>query len=244
MTVSRRLVLTGAVAAGLLAACGGPAPDTRPLALVYRGKASTGACSDAVADLLRTRLRVEFCGPEENLPLTAESLAKAAVYAQPGGGSLDDGWRAMRRYADVITSYVRGGGRYLGFCLGGYLAGATPGFSLLPGDTEQYIATSGAEVRSTRDTVIPVDWQGQRRRMYFQDGPDFVLQPGASVTVLARYTNDKIAALVTPYGKGRVGVVGPHPEAPESWYRDLRLTNPDGVTPDLGLQLVDRTLSP
>ncbi len=244
MTVSRRLVLTGAVAAGLLAACGAPAPDTRPLALVYRGKASTGTCSDAVADLLRTRLRVEFCGPDEQTPLTAAALATAVVYAQPGGGSLDDGWRAMRRYADVITGYVRGGGRYLGFCLGGYLAGATPGFTLLPGDTEQYIGTSGAEVRSTRDTVIPVDWQGKRRRMYFQDGPDFILRSGAKATVLARYTNDKIAALVAPYGKGRVGVVGPHPEAPESWYRDLRLTNPDGVTPDLGLELVDRTLTP
>ncbi|MDT7804413.1 MAG: hypothetical protein QOI78_7846 [Actinomycetota bacterium] len=56
-----------------------------------------------------------------------------ALYAQPGGGTL-------------------------GFCPGGYLAGATPGSGLLPGDTE------GAIVDPDEDTVVKVRWRGRARR--------------------------------------------------------------------------------
>ena len=240
--ISRRGLLTGVAAAGLLAACGGP--DTRPLALVYRGDGATGPCSEAVASLLRAHsrgFRVEYCGPDQSIPLTKEALATAALYAQPGGGGLDDAWRVMRRHADVITAYVRDGGHYLGFCLGGYLAGATPGFALLPGDTRQYIAARGAEVRTSRDTLVAVDWEGRRREMYFQDGPEFVLTGPA--TILARYRTGQIAALVAAHGKGRVAVTGPHPEAPASWYRDAKLADPGDGRLDLGFAFVDRALA-
>jgi hypothetical protein len=246
--LNRRRFLIGAGLAAGLAACSGPAPDTRPLALVYRGKASCAGCSETVATLLQnnpaTPFRTAFCGPKETVPLTQAALATATVYAQPGGGTLDDGWRQMRAYADVITGFVRNGGHYLGFCLGGYLAGATPGFKLLPGDTAQYVSTPDADTRTTRDTVIEVTWRDQQRHMFFQDGPAFVLNPGAAATVLARYSNGSIAALVTPYGKGQVGVVGPHPEATSSWYSDVRRPNPDGIRPDLGYDLVQSTIRP
>ncbi|WP_329056153.1 BPL-N domain-containing protein [Amycolatopsis sp. NBC_01488] len=240
--VSRRGLLAGVAAAGLLAACGGP--DTQPLALVYRGDGATDPCSDAVASLLRTHskgFRVEYCGPDQQIPLTTEALSGATLYAQPGGGGLDDAWRVMRRHADVIKGYVHDGGRYLGFCLGGYLAGATPGFALLPGDTRQYVTSRGADVRSTRDTLVEVDWTGRRHAMYFQDGPQFVLTGPAEV--LARYTNGTIAAAVATYGRGRVAVTGPHPEAPESWYRDAKLTDPGNGRLDLGFAFVDRALA-
>ncbi len=246
--LNRRRFLVGAGLIAGLAACSGPVPDTRPLALVYRGKASCAGCSETVATLLQnnpvTPFRTAFCGPDEAVALTQAALAPAMVYAQPGGGTLDDGWRQMRAYADVITGFVRNGGHYLGFCLGGYLAGATPGFKLLPGDTAQYVSTPDADTRTTRDTVIEVTWRDQQRHMFFQDGPAFVLNPGAAATVLARYANGSVAALVTPYGKGQVGVVGPHPEATSSWYSDVRRPNPDGIRPDLGYDLVQSTIRP
>jgi hypothetical protein len=74
-----------------------------------------------------------------------------------------------------------------GFCLGAYLAGATPGFALLPGNTSQYIASPGATVDTTDDTVIPVRWRGKPRHLFFQDGPVFRLNAGADATVLATY---------------------------------------------------------
>jgi glutamine amidotransferase-like uncharacterized protein len=206
-----------------------------PLALVYRGPAARpSACSDAVAHLLRSsshRFDVRFVGPRGELPLKPKILARAAIYAQPGGGELAPAYRSMRKHRSTIREYVAGGGRYLGFCLGGYLAGATPGFDLLPGDTDQYVTSSDATTRGTHDTIVEVLWRGQRRRMFFQDGPIFRLDSDAGVTVLARYSNNTIAAVVAPFGNGRVAVVGPHPEATSDWFVDA------GLSPELSLDL-------
>jgi glutamine amidotransferase-like uncharacterized protein len=217
---------------------------TRPLALVYRGPAGCPGCSEAVADLLHSshwHFEVRYVGPNERLIFSAEILQGAALYAQPGGsGELSQAYRQVKRYAHIIRSYVASGGRYLGICMGGYLAGRTPGFQLLPGDTDQFIASRRASVRTEADTIVNVYWRGQLRPMYFQDGPFFLLDRGAAgVNVLATYTNGKIAALVAPYGKGTVGVSGPHPEATAAWYTTANLVNPEGINVAPGHDLID-----
>lgn len=196
---------------------------------MYRGPAACDGCAESVAALLKRAPRpftVRYVGPGEDIPLTTAGLAEADVYAQPGGDDLDGAWAELRHAAGAIRDWTRDGGRYLGFCMGGYLAGNDPGFGLLPGDTDEYIASPGASVRDERDTVVAVTWKGKPRHMYFQDGPIFVLEDGADASVLATYDNGTPAAVVAPYGKGRVGVVGPHPEADHSWYSDAELNNP------------------
>jgi len=247
--VSRRHLLIGAGAAGALAALGSAGfallSGERPLALVYRGSAACSGCAEAVAALLAgspTGFRTEFCGPGEERALSRAALAEAAVYAQPGGGSVRSAWRRLREYADDIREFVHNGGTYLGFCLGAYLAADNPGFGLLPGKVDQYIGTPGASVRDTDDTLVPVRWRGERRTMYFQDGPVFQLTPGAPAAVLATYDTGAPAAVVTTYGAGRVGLVGPHPEADQSWYDSAGLTNPEGIRFDLGYDLIESTL--
>ncbi|MFE3141336.1 BPL-N domain-containing protein [Streptomyces scopuliridis] len=219
-------------------------PAGRDLALVYRGPAARPGCPEAVAGLLAAGpwgLDVRYTGPHEELPLSAESLARARVYAQPGGGTLSYGYRHVERQRDAVRAYVRGGGCYLGFCLGGYLAGATPGFGLLPGDTDQYISSPGSTVHVENDTLVEVRWRGRPRTLFFQDGPLFLLDDGADATVLATYPNGTVAALVAPFGAGRVGVVGPHPEATDDWYTDVHL--PVHHTRDLALDLVNEVVS-
>jgi glutamine amidotransferase-like uncharacterized protein len=215
-----------------------------PLALVYRGPAARpSACSDAVADLLRSSspgFDVRFVGPQGELPLKPKILAHATIYAQPGGGELAPAYRRMRKHRSTIRQYVADGGKYLGFCLGGYLAGATPGFGLLPGDTDQYITSRDATTRGTRDTIVEVLWRDQRRRMFFQDGPMFLLDSDAGITVLARYSNDEIAAMIAPFGKGRVAVVGPHPEATSDWFVDSGLSQQPSL--DLGNDLIEAVM--
>lgn len=218
-------------------------PDSRPLALVYRGPASTEGCPEAVAALLSPQYRVAYIGPDEEYQLNADSLAKAVLYAQPGGGSLDPAWRKLRDHADDIRTYVRHGGNYLGFCLGGYLAGASPGFDLLPGDTDRYVRSEGAHLRSTRDTVLAVTWRGVRHDLYFEDGPLFKLKTGAPATILATYPTGAVAAAVTPYGQGRVGVVGPHPEADRSWFDDAGLDSTGALHPELGRDMIATTVA-
>ncbi|MEU7305951.1 BPL-N domain-containing protein [Streptomyces sp. NPDC007189] len=218
----------------------GPSATRRLLALVYRGPASLPGCPEAVANLLASGpwdLDVRYTGPHEPLPLSAASLSQAVLYAQPGGGTLDSAYRILRPQRRAIRDFVHGGGHYLGFCLGGYLAGATPGFDLLPGDTDQYIATAGATVHDEGSTVVRVIWQGSPRSVYFQDGPAFVLDTGAAARILARYDNGAPAALVARFGAGRVAVTGPHPEATDDWYTDHGL--PVHHTRDLARDLVE-----
>lgn len=217
------------------------------LALVYRGKAARPhACSAALADLVAgspRAFRVEYVGPGQPVPLTDDALRRASLYVQPGGGELVRAYRRMRRHRASIRRFVRTGGRYLGVCLGGYLAGSTPGFALLPGDVDQYIASRGATVHSEDETVVPVDWRGRTRYAYFQDGPCFRFNAHArDVTVLARYDNGEIAAAVARFGTGRVGVVGIHPEADESWYAEGALHDPDGPDTDLGHDLIEELM--
>ncbi|WP_327011771.1 BPL-N domain-containing protein [Dactylosporangium sp. NBC_01737] len=220
--------------------------DAEPLvALVYRGPASSPGCPEAVAALLRASrwgFDVRYVGPGENTQVSTLALTGAAVYAQPGGGLLSHGYQHLRRHRTAIREFVHAGGRYLGFCLGGYLAGATPGFGLLPGDTDQYIASAAATVASADDTLVEVAWRGSTRTLFFQDGPYFWVRPSADATVVATYPNGKVAALVVGFGQGRVGVVGPHPEATGDWYADAGL-RVDRLGVDLGLDLVDAVMT-
>lgn len=136
----------------------------------------------------------------------------------------------MKKYKSIIRQFVKGGGRYLGFCLGAYLAGHSPGFDLLSSnsDAEEEISQPGAQVKHPNDTVIQVNWTfstgpkaGQtafNRWLYFQDGAVIELSKHSSGVVLGRYSsNGDAAATLSRFGKGWVGLVGPHPEADESW---------------------------
>lgn len=223
-----------------------PSKPDLPLALVYRGPAACRGCAEAVVSLLESGpspFRTAYCGPDEQLPLSGESLAGASLYAQPGGGDdLDAAWVAVRPFASELRNWIRKGGRYVGFCMGGFLAGSDPGFSLLPGDSGEYISSTGATVHSDEDAIVTVRWGGSERAIYFQGGPCFSVPRGDGVSILGTYSNGLVAALVAPFGSGRVGVTGPHPEAPASWYRSADLAVPDPLPFDLGHNLVDTTM--
>lgn len=199
-------------------------------------------CVEPVAELLLERgLQVQHVGPGERLGLARAVRSGPTVLAHPGGGELEDEWRRVRRDAEVVRAYVAGGGSYLGLCLGAYLAGATPGYALLPGDTDQWSTRPGADVRHTRDAVTTVRWEGGLREVYVQDAP--VLEVDESrVHVLARYGDGGVAALRCRYAAGRVVVCGPHPEAPPGWSTGVGLAPPRPPTVDLARRLVSLTL--
>jgi glutamine amidotransferase-like uncharacterized protein len=224
-----------------------------PIALIYRGDDEAGCegCSEAVKDLLdksRFGFVVKFVGPHEDLKVDDDTLATATLYAQPAGNaSLKHAWDYVKKTAPAIQKFVKHGGRYLGFCMGGYFAGKNPGFELLPGDTDEWITSKNASVTTEKDAIVSVDWGNQTRFMYFQDGPFFILdkndKDAKNTLVLANYSsNGKIAAVVAPYGNGKVGVSGPHPEADDSWYALAKLSDPDGLDADLGLALLEATM--
>jgi hypothetical protein len=216
-------------------------------ALVYRGPAALPGCAEAVAALLRRSpwgFDVDYVGPGGSRELRPEALAGVTLYAQPGGGGLGPAWRRMRRHAGTIRSFVDRGGHYLGFCLGAYLAGASPGYGLLPGDVDRYPGSPGAGCRSRGSVVLPVRWRDRPRLVYAQDPPFVDLDPaGGPARVLGRYDNGLPAAVVAPFGRGAVGVVGPHPEAATDWFVDDGLRPPEPLALDLGLDLIDEVMA-
>lgn len=227
--------------------------DDRPLALVYRGPAACAECPQALADLLISadpRFEIRFVGDAERHTISRATLAGATLYAQPGGGrSLQRAYRRVKASTPLIRQYVRCGGRYLGICMGGYLADGWRGFGILPRGVEAdpYVGSPGADVTSRADTVVNVRWRGSKtpRPLFFQDGPLFRIpaEPPAGVSVLGRYaaTGD-IAALLAPYGRGWVAVCGPHPEAPDEWYAEHALPGSHRDGASVGHDLVNALL--
>jgi glutamine amidotransferase-like uncharacterized protein len=233
----------------------------RPVALVYRGPAACDGCAEAAANLLgrqRQDFVIRYIGRRERVQFSAEPLARAQLYVQPGGNDdLDQAWRQLLEEPGftpgLIPDFVRGGGRYLGLCMGGYLAGSTGtgngGFQFLPGDSGEYVGSAGADVTTLNDTLVGVSWlAGQRprkRTMYFQDAPYFWLDGSLAARrarVLARYRNKgadkKIAMVIVPYGRGKVGASGPHPEATPDWYVSNGLPSWHAADEDIGDTLI------
>jgi glutamine amidotransferase-like uncharacterized protein len=229
-----------------------PGRRTRPVAVVYSDDATGPADGDDTAALAAMladgpwHFAIVTAGPRGTTTVR-EALARPDVvlHAQPGGAGDDDqAYRRQVRDRSAIRRFVREGGRYLGVCMGGFLA--EPGhFNLFPGRVHEYYSSRGASVTTDDPAVVPVCWRGTWRDMYFQDGGYMVPRRRAmpEMTVLARYTNGAIAAVVSPFGGGRVGLCGPHPEAPPAWYRDANLAYP-GSTSDLGDDLVDALMAP
>lgn len=254
---------TGTASTNPLGAGGAGAAAPRR-ALVYWGPgtcdAQRGGCSKAWADMFlgcRPDFEIEFVGPGQARDVTPEALADASVFIYPGGNDeLTVDWPYVESYKAPLQAFVQAGGRYLGACTGAYLAASNPwtgesglGFELLPADADEYIASPNADPTTPDDTVTqvvwPSVWGGEPHPIYFQDGPLFRIHDAdtSAVDVVATFaSNGEIAALVAPYGAGKVGVEGPHSEAPEAWYTANEVPGgPDFAT---GCDLVERTLAP
>jgi glutamine amidotransferase-like uncharacterized protein len=202
-------------------------------------------------------VEIEYVGPDDAEDVTAATLARASIFVYPGGNDdLATDWEHVKSYKPALQAFVAGGGRYLGSCTGGYLAASNPwtgdddlGFELLPADADEYITTRNAAPTTPDDTVTevvwPAVWGNAPHPIYFQDGASFTTHAGRSdaVSVLATYAaNGAIAALVAPFGAGKVGVEGPHAEAPEDWYTLNDVPGAPDFAP--GCDLIAKTLAP
>lgn len=200
----------------------------------------TGAVAAMLTAAACWNFEVLTAGPHGTMSVRkALALPGVRLYAQPGASGDDHAaYKRQKRDKSAIREFVHGGGRYLGICMGGFLAEPCF-FNLFRGRVDEYYSSPGASVTTPDPAVIPITWRGTTRQMYFQDGGYMVPKRSTKgVTVLATYSNGSIAALVAPYGHGKVGLCGPHPEAPPEWYRDAKLAY-RGPTQDLGDDLID-----
>lgn len=151
-----------------------------------------------------------------------ELIYKTDCIVFPGGdGDSDQFDTFLYTYKYQIRKYVRKGGKYLGVCMGAYFTGSHY-FNLLDSKIKytQYIKRPNSTVNKTTPSIVKVDWLGEEKEIYFHDGVAFSFkkEPLNTVKIYATYKNGDIAAMIQPYGKGKIGVIGPHPEAQKWWF--------------------------
>lgn len=227
---------------------GSPGRDkggTDKYALIYNGPVSGDDCPEAMAAIAKAvGLKVRFVSVPRDIP---HLLDNAAVFII--GGTEDEMGPMVKAFTPKVTSsikeYIRKGGRYMGICGGGFMASTgwhegseyVKGLSIIPAEASVFQDSFEAK-------IIPVRWEGKVRSIYFQAGPCFQLtKTNETVQIVATYSDGSIAALMSTYGKGRVAVCGPHPEARESWKDDA--VNRDRWVPatDLAVQFLKDLLS-
>ena len=204
-----------------------PAEASAPIThvAIYRGPAGCDDCSENVAKALERinpNYRIDFVGADEPIDITPQTLARYDLYVQPGGGqdipgaldSLGD------ERAEAIRDYVAKGGRYLGLCMGAYLADDN-NLGLIPQALDTEAGRPGFEVTGIDDAAVRVTWDGQADHVFYQDGPYFPKASAAApYRTLATYRNGDVAAARYAYQKGVVVLSGPHPEAGQEWFEN------------------------
>ena len=140
------------------------------------------------------------------------------MLAFPGGfGNSDSYEYLMRINSKPIVKFINNGGRYLGICMGAYWAGSHY-FNLLDGiDAVQYYKRPTACTRRPHTKAMPVDWNGQQEKMFFNDGCTFVGN-GKKYETIASYPNGEPMAII----QNRLGLIGCHPESEKFWYDSYR----------------------
>jgi imidazoleglycerol phosphate synthase glutamine amidotransferase subunit HisH len=216
---------------------------------ILKSSGICGGCAEAVSKMLFTAgIQSQIIGPEQ---------LKSAVQPQDMiiiGGTADDnedGEFTLKQDLvkadafDWLKQHIANGGRYVGICGGAYLPekwidekDGERGLDIFPGEIDNYSKTTAAR-------MIKIDWgqPSQSRWIYFQDGPAFYPKKGSNISVLARFSKDRVAAAVIfSFGKGKVGLISPHFEAGEEWLTDDHLKDPDGLDYDLGISFIRQAM--
>lgn len=205
--------------------------------MVYAGPGiCKEGCANAAAQLARSAgMRVRFFRPEKS---SIADLQYADVWIQPGGNAIEVTQSGSPDFLQGLREFVNRGGGYLGFCAGAFLADkwvnddhTVAGLDILGADTEDY-------VKSTDPFMFLVNWSGQWRHLYFQEGPYFKVEDLTRTRVVATYEDGKPAVLYSKFGHGKIAVSGPHPEAPEAWRKADGLSDNDGLDYDLALEML------
>ena len=170
-------------------------------------------CCDGIIKALSNDYNIRLFSKNDILDTNFFSDISLLVF--PGGiGDSDSMYRFFsRRTGNKIAKYIEDGGRYLGICMGAYWADQWY-FDLIDDvRAVQYIKQPNADIRRSYGTVAPVVWNGTPIKMYFYDGCALIGDE-SKFKVIARYANGDPMAII----KGRVGLIGCHPESSQYWY--------------------------
>gem|GEM_PF-3070401 len=200
-------------------------------AMIYNGVAADADSAKSLeAVAKRAGYQTEFFSEPSKI---IEKLKTASLLIF--GGTEDDLAPLMNLFnaeaIQAVKDFINNGGVYIGVCGGAFIAsegwdeesGFVRALGFAPIETDSYLATP-------EPTVIKLKWNQAERAIYYQFGPKFLPSPENPVEVIAKYDDGSVAACVFPSGKGKLILVGPHPEAEASWI-DAEVGNSGDWTP-------------
>ena len=172
----------------------------------------------------------------------------AKLWVQPGGKSTTAAASMGPALLNRIREFVADGGGYVGFCAGAFLStgkigtSGADGYGIIPGETELLIKTGS-------DHKMLKVWTPNGPRWVFYAGGPFLKVTDDQLAavdghVIARYSDNSVAGVEVRYGKGKVAVVGFHPEANWLWKLAHFKIDPDGKDFDYAEAMVKYATSP
>ena len=208
-------------------------------------------CADSTCDLLNQSglYEAKMIGPSSypHLEFNQENLNKADCLIIPGGlGDADQFDKKLSHSSEMVKNYVAKGGKYLGICMGSYFAGKHYFNLIKNGDAVQYVKRNGSTLKHETHDVVDIYHNGQRKTVYFHDGAAFI-PDGKKINgeVIATYTNKDAAAIVQKHKKGKIALIGPHPEAFKWWFHTqprIRKRWKDCVHQEILFDLIEKLL--
>jgi glutamine amidotransferase-like uncharacterized protein len=170
-------------------------------------------CVSAITDCLSSHYNIKTF--DEDDIVRDNFFDDIDIIVFPGGiGDSDSCYEFFtRRTGNRIAKFIEDGGYYIGICMGAYWADQYY-FDLIDDvRAVQYIKRPNTGVKRSFGTVAEVEWNGVKEHMYFYDGCALIGDE-SKFNVISRYVNGDPMAII----KGRVGLIGCHPEAPLYWY--------------------------
>lgn len=215
-----------------------PFSKTETIAIYVQHPIADLECAQALGQVCKKKYKIKYINHQK---LTKKALEKVDCLAFPGGlGDSDNFDRLLKDKKNLIKEYVESGGKYLGVCMGAYLAGYHYFDLLKNADTVQYIKRKGSEVSNERRIVIPIKWKRKIYKMFFYDGCAIVGDKKFFKTI-ATYKNKDCMAMI----QGNVGLIGCHPESPKEWYDQIQLQKMwnDGKNHELLLDFISELMN-
>ena len=221
--------------------------ETKPLALVWGGD---GACKPFCVDSAKSvafaagyRVRVVEEGVRD-----FSFFEQAKVWIQPGGVAVTALKSMGPALVQKLQDFVAQGGGYVGFCAGAFLStaeiGSTAyeGLGVAPGITRVQRGLGSPNMLRISTTTAGNRWMYFAGGAYFEIGPEELAAMKGEV--IARYSNGNVAGYQGQFGKGKVSVVGFHPEASSLWKTLRGQRDSDGSDVFYAVEMVKYATTP
>src|SRR5438552_5136653 len=225
----RSIQLISCIAALALTACAPPTSKDSPTILLFNGTGTSPNGVKAVEAVLKdSHLKYATVNSKQLNGMSESQLMAYRLMIVPGGNYVTIGNNLTPETTQRIQNAVQRGVNYLGICAGGLLAGKAEcnSLNLTSGVKFGFYAEVNRGIHKAAVPIACVD--APVIEHYWEDGPQFT---GWGL-VVGKYPDGTPAIVEGTFGNGWVILCGVHPEAPESWRRDMTFSTTANVAND------------